>query len=283
MANGSFRVGDEASGLRVSGGGIWRASGTAALVGHYVVETDRETEERRVVCYLEPAWRTAEVAIAAAVRTALATPDAPSPPIRFRWLTGSTTADGRTPTVEAEIGTAASRESAEEQTPTAGRMGASIGGHPPTTPSSSRRQERVRPSSVVRLGSAMDVPTPPEPRRLPRISPYWPASGSVAVGAVLLASYVYRLLAFVGIDESGSTLWQTVLAGFLCLIAGLVCVILDSPAAYLGNALLLVGIGGLNLYRAGGAGWDSLLPFAVALLHVAAALLTTRSSRAAGG
>jgi hypothetical protein len=60
-------------------------------------------------------------------------------------------------------------------------------------------------------------------------------------------------------------------------------VILDSPAAYLGNAALLAAIGGLNLYRAGGLGWDSLLPFAVAVLHATAALLTTRSSRAAGG
>jgi hypothetical protein len=129
----------------------------------------------------------------------------------------------------------------------------------------------------------MDQPSPREPKRLPPISPYLPASGSVAVGAVLLASYVYRLLAFVGIDESGSTLWQTALAGFLCLVAGLVCVILGSPAAYLGNAALLAAIGALNVRRAGGVEWDSLLPFAAALLHGAAALLTTRSSRAAGG
>jgi hypothetical protein len=260
MANGSFRVGNEASGLRVSGGGIWRASGTAALVGHYVVETDRETEEQRVVCYLEPAWRTAEVAIATAIRAALATVEAPGPSIRFRWLTGASSSESSAGQIRGTEQVIGERWSAGEPEAVGGRR-----------------------SAVVTLGSSMDVPTSPQPRRLPRMSPYWPASGSVAVGAVLLASYVYRLLAFVGIDESGSTLWQTVLAGFLCLIAGLVCVILDSPAAYLGNALLLAGIGGLNLYRAGGAGWDSLLPFAVALLHVAAALLTTRSSRAAGG
>jgi hypothetical protein len=261
MANSGFRVGDEVSGLRVSGGGIWRAGGTAALVGHYVVETDPETEARRVVCYLEPAWRTAEVAIAIAVRTALATAEAPAPSIRFQWLTGAGSSES-----------SAGRIRGTEQVIRDGWIAA---GEPEAT--------GLRPPAVARLGSSMDVPTPPEPRRLPRISPYWPASGSVAVGAVLLASYVYRLLAFVGIDESGSTLWQTVLAGFLCLIAGLFCVILDSPAAYLGNAMLLAGIGGLNLYRAGGIGWDSLLPFAVAVLHVAAALLTTRSSRAAGG
>lgn len=261
MTNSGFRVGDEASGVRVSGGGIWRAGGTAALVGHYVVETDRKTEERRVVCYLEPAWRTAEVAIATAVRTALATADAPAPSIRFQWLTGATSSESSTGRIKGTEQVIGDRWLAGRELEAAGR----------------------RPPAVVSPGSTMDVPIPPEPRRLPRISPYWPASGSVAVGAVLLASYVYRLLAFVGIDESGSTLWQTVLAGFLCLIAGLFCVILDSPPAYLGNATLLTGIGGLNLYRAEGLGWDSLFPFAVAVLHVAAALLTTRSSRAAGG
>lgn len=254
MTHGGFQIGDECRGLHVSGGGIWRPGGAAAPVGHYVVETDGATGERRVVCYLEPAWRTAEASIAAALRAALASADGSAPSIRIRWLAGAPAA--REPV-------AAPATSAEE-----GGLGEVL-----TTP------RRV----TAGVGSTMDEQAPSKTRGPLRISPYLPASGSVAIGALLLASYVYQLLAFVGIDTSGSTLWQTALAGFLCLIAGIVCVIAGSPAAFLGNAALLAAIGGIDLRQAGGLGWDSLLPFAAALLHGAAAFITIRSSRAAGG
>src|SRR5262245_54423474 len=88
MTYGGFQIGDACRGLRVSGGGIWRPGG-AAPVGHYVVETDDTTGERRVVCYLEPAWRTAEASIAAALRAALASADGSAPSVRIRWLAGA--------------------------------------------------------------------------------------------------------------------------------------------------------------------------------------------------
>jgi hypothetical protein len=255
MTHGGFQIGDECRGRRVSGGGIWRPVGAAAPVGHYVVETDGATGERRVVCYLEPAWRTAEASIAAALRAALASADGSAPSIRIRWLAGA-------PAAREPVAAPAMR-SAEE----GGREGAAAAPRQVTTG----------------VGSTMDMPAPSKKRGPLRISPYLPASGSVAMGALLLANYVYQLLAFVGIDTSGSTLWQTALAGFLCLIAGIVCVIAGSPVAYLGNAALLAAIGGLNLRQAGALGWDSLLPFAAALLHGVAALVTIRSSRAEGG
>jgi hypothetical protein len=268
MTSGAFQVRNDAHGLRVSGGGIWRAGRAGAPVGHYIVETDGTTGERRVVCYLEPAWRTAEVAIATAVRAALATAEGPAPAIRFQWLVGSAVPDGRQAVRPSPTETVGPGATADDRPTSAGREPEAVGRPWP---------------AVAERGSTMDLPAGSKPKRPPRISPYLPASGSVAVGGLLLASYVYRLLAFVGIDESGSTLWQTVLAGFLCLAAGLACVILDSPLAYLGNAALLTAIGGFNLRHTGAAGWDSLLPFAAAALHGAAALLTFRSSRAADG
>jgi hypothetical protein len=263
----AFQVSDEAHGLRVRGGGIWRAGGTGAPVGHYIVETDGPTGERRVVCYLEPAWRTAEVAIATAVRAALAPAEGPIPAIRFQWLVGSAAPDG-TPAVRPSVTAVPGPDSSADDRRTAAGRGAQ---------SMSRGGPEAGDSR-----STVDRPAGPKPRRPPRLSPYVPASGSVAVGGLLLASYVYRLLAFVGIDESGSALWQTVLAGFLCLAGGLVCLILDSPLAYLGNAVLLAAIGGLNMRNAGAPGWDSLVPFAAAALHGVAALLRLRSFRAAG-